>query len=71
MSATYSKLSPQSLASTLVGVGARECEVSLAYILFSICILKRMGFMQNSYSYCALFICMIKQTLSMNKNKAD
>ena len=33
MSATFSKLDPQSLASTLAGVGAGECGTSLAYIL--------------------------------------
>ena len=35
MSATFSKLNPQSLASTLAGVGAGECGTSLAYILVS------------------------------------
>ena len=34
MSVTFSKLVPQSLASTLSGVGARECDASLAHILF-------------------------------------
>ena len=33
MPATFSKLDPQSLASTLAGVGAGECGTSLAYIL--------------------------------------
>ena len=56
VSATCSKLSPQSLASTLVGVGARECEVSLAYILFSICILKRTDYTRKlkSWHFCLL-----------------
>ena len=56
VSATCSKLSPQSLASTIVGVGARECEVSLAYILFSICILKRTDYTRKlkSWHFCLL-----------------
>ena len=45
MSATFSKLVPQSVASTLAGVGARECDASLAYILFH----KRTGLLQTSF----------------------
>lgn len=46
MSATFSKLVPQSLASTLSGVGARECDASLAYVLFQ----KRTGLLQTSFT---------------------
>ena len=45
MSVTFSKLVPQSVASTLAGVGARECDASLAYILFH----KRTGLLQTSF----------------------
>ena len=49
MSATFSKLNPHSLASTLAGVGAGECGASLAYILLS-WTPKRMGLLQKFWT---------------------